>query len=178
LQYGPFTGSRLANELFLEASRLGMPIDGRFVNAALRCFGNELDAALVIWKDTVRPQCMALEKRTSSQDKRNLIAAYNGLLYVCGRALRPDIALRVVYAMSKDGIDANDASLNTYRSGSRIQQQKRTDNGKNAAGGFRLAIERTFKLMEQYEALLIVECTKYDKNDRRRDGEPRIRIIL
>jgi pentatricopeptide repeat protein len=177
LQYGPSTGADLANHLFLEATKLGIPADGRFVNAAIRCFGNEIDAALVAWKSNIRPKCIAFENRVSASlslsSKKNLIAAYNGLLYVCGRALRPDIALRVIYAMNKDEIEPNEMSLNSYRSGSRVQKRSEGD-----GGGFRTTIERKLKLVEQFESLLFIECTKYDENDRRRDGEKRVRIIL
>ena len=182
LQYGPSAGSALANSLFHTATHLCIPADGRFVNAAIRCFGNDIDAALIAWRDNIRPKCIAFEKRVlppSLTGKKNLVAAYHGILYVCGRAFRPDIALRVVYAMNKDGIEPNETSLNSYRSGCRIQQ-KLDERNKEVVGGigFRTTIERTFKLREQFESLLVVECTKYDQNDRRRDGEQRVRIIL
>jgi pentatricopeptide repeat protein len=170
LQHGP-TSAILSTEMYHNATKLGVSTDGRFLNALLRCFGNEVDAALVIWKDEIRPQCISFENRIDSSNKKNLIAAYQGLLYVCGRALRPDVALRVVYAMSKDGLEPNEASLNSYRSGSKIQKL-------NEGDGFRLTLERKLKLIEQYESLLFVECTKYDCDDRRRTGERRVRIIL
>jgi pentatricopeptide repeat protein len=171
LQYGPTCGAHLPTEMFRNATSLGVPADGRFLNAVLRCFGNDIDAALQLWKDEIRPQCLSLERQLSSISKKNLLAAYNGLLHVCGRALRPDIALRVVYAMNKDGLEPNEASLNSYRSGSRICQRSQS-------GGFAATLERKLKLIEQYESLLLVECTKYDRDDRRRVGERRVRIIL
>ena len=187
LQYGPTAGSVLANSLFHTAATLGIQADGRFVNAAMRCFGDDIDAALTAWRDNIRPKCVAFEKRASPSSSssatgtKNLVAAYNGLLYVCGRALRPDVALRVVYAMNKDGIEPNETSLNSYRSGTRIQQKVRDRNNDEDGGagmGLRSTIARTLKLREQFESLLVVECTKYDLNDRRRDGEQRVRIIL
>jgi pentatricopeptide repeat protein len=171
LQYGPTCGANLPTEMFRNATSLGVPADGRFLNAVLRCFGSDIDAALRLWKDEVRPKCLSFERQLSSNSKKNLLAAYNGLLYVCGRALRPDIALRVVYAMSKDGLEPNETSLNSYRSGSRIFQRSQ-------GGGFASTLERKLKLIEQYESLLLVECTKYDRDDRRRVGERRVRIIL
>jgi pentatricopeptide repeat protein len=184
LQYDPTVSSALANSLFQSASKLCIPADGRFINAVMRCFGNDIDAALTAWRDNIRPKCIALEKRVlsssiSSSGTKNLVAAYNGLLYVCGRALRPDVALRVVYAMNKDGIEPNETSLNSYRSGTRIQQKIRGRNKEDGGSrGLRSTIERTLKLREQFESLLVVECTKYDQNDRRRNGEQRVRIIL
>jgi len=97
------------------------------------------------------------------------LVAYNGLLYVSGRALRPDIAVRLVYAMSKEGLAANENSLNSYRSGKRL-----ADDGT----GFRSRLARRLKLIDPYESILYVECTKYDSNDRRRTGEQRVRIIV
>lgn len=171
LQYGPTSGTSLPTEMFRNATSLGVPADGRFLNAVLRCFGNDIDKALQLWKDEIRPKCLSFERQLSSNSKKNLLAAYNGLLHVCGRALRPDVALRVVYAMNKDGLEPNEASLNSYRSGSRIFQRSQN-------GGFATTLERKLKLIEQYESLLLVECTKYDSDDRRRVGERRVRIIL
>jgi pentatricopeptide repeat protein len=192
LQYSPSTGSILANEIFMEASKLHIPADGRFINAALRCFGTDIDAALVSWKYTIRPKCISFEKRviSHSSSRKNLVAAYNGLLYVCGRALRPDIALRVIYAMNRDGIEPNETSLNSYRSGSRIHNNshKKTNAASSnnnsdslvtsVTSSIRTRIEQKLRLIDQFEALLVVECTKYDQNDKRRDGEQRVRIIL
>lgn len=175
LQFGP-TGAPLATALFRNASSIGIPADGRFINAVMRCFGNDIDAALLNWKKETRPKCVAFEKRKRTEPLsrsrpagKNLLAAYNGLLYVSGRALRPDIAVRLVYAMSKEGLAANENSLNSYRSGKRL-----ADDGT----GFRSRLARRLKLIDPYESILYVECTKYDSNDRRRTGEQRVRIIV
>lgn len=177
LQYGP-TGASLATGIFRNATKLGISADGRFVNAVLRCFGDEIDAALAAWRDEIRPKCLAFEKRARStplppgrSTGKNLVASYNGLLYVCGRALRPDIALRLVYAMNKEGLEPNENSLNSYRSGRRVPKAEST-------GGFRSSLEQKLKLVDPYESLLFIECTKYDRNDRRRAGDQRVRIIL
>lgn len=174
LQYGPDAGEALANGLFRNATANGVPADGRFVNAVLRCFGDDVDAALMAWKNEIRPKCLDYEKRVRSVPLsrpagKNLLASYNGLLYVCGRALRPDIALRLVYAMSKEGLEPNENSLNSYRSGRRLFKP---------GGGFRSNLAHKLKLIDPYESLLFVECTKYDRNDRRRSGEKRVRIIV
>lgn len=175
LQYGPDAGEALANGLFRNATANGVPADGRFVNAVLRCFGDDVDAALTAWKNEIRPKCLAYENRATRSlppnrpAGKNLLASYNGLLYVCGRALRPDIALRLVYAMSKEGLEPNENSLNSYRSGRRLCKPD---------DGFRSNLARKLKLIDPYESLLFVECTKYDRNDRRRTGEKRVRIIV
>lgn len=186
LQYSPKTGEGLAIGLFRNATQLGVLADGRFVNAMLRCYGIEIDAALAAWRDEIRPQCMAFDKRqmrSSSkgggggrfmENNKNMVASYNGLLYVCGRSLRPDIALRILYAMKRDGLEPNEASLNSYKSGRRRRMAKQTGGVvENETNGFRSNLEQKL-----YESLLFVECTKYDLNDKRRSGEKRVRIIL
>ncbi|CAN0556828.1 unnamed protein product, partial [Ectocarpus sp. 8 AP-2014] len=49
-----------------------------------------------------------------NKSKKDLFSAYCGLLYVCGRAQRPDAALKVVFALKKDGIRPSSALSNTY----------------------------------------------------------------
>ena len=179
LQHGP-ANSDLAMELFRNATRSNLPADGRFVNAILRCFGNDIDGALYAWKNEIRRSCLAYEhrRRLIPPSKRrakgkNLIASYHGLLYVCGRALRPDIAVRLVYAMNKDGIEPNEVALNCYRSGKRMREKlAKLNNEIEKKGGLGLAIS------QQFESILLVECTKFDENDKRRAGEKRVRIIF
>jgi hypothetical protein len=175
LQYGPSNPDQ-AISIFHNATVAGIPADGRFINAVLRCFGDDIAAALTAWKSDIRPACIAYETRarnkatpTNRPKGKNLLAAYNGLLYVCGRALRPDIGLRVVYAMNKEGVEPTEISLNCYRSGKRVRQ-------KDAKSGFSLL--QQINLIDPYESLMYVECTKYDLNDMRRSGERRVRIIV
>jgi len=172
LQYDA-AGSEQAIEIFRSATASGISADGRFINAIFRCFGDNIDAALKAWKNEIRGACLAHEKRPRSAPPsihrtqgKNLIAAYNGLLYVCGRAVRPDIALRVVYAMNKEGVEPNEVSLNCYRSGKRVR------------GNVGSRLVQRLRLVDPYESLLFVECTKYDENDKRRAGEKRVRIIV
>jgi pentatricopeptide repeat protein len=175
LQYGPSNPDQ-AISIFHNATVAGISADGRFINAVLRCFGDDITAALTSWKSDIRPACIAYENRarnkatpTNRPKAKNLLAAYNGLLYVCGRALRPDIGLRVVYAMNKEGVEPTEISLNCYRSGKRVRQ-------KDGKSGFSLL--QQINLIDPYESLMYVECTKYDLNDRRRSGERRVRIIV
>jgi hypothetical protein len=247
LQHGATTDASVAVALFRNATSAdGMAADGRFVNAIFRCFGDDIQAALVAWKGEIRSACVAYEERTRNappsvrrSHAKNLIAAYNGLLYVCGRALRPDIAVRVAYAMNREDIEPNDVSLNCYHSGKRMRQQRlnknkniiiddtntatatetvtrltalETDEGKdnpndtvdqssptnsnNNNNRFGFVSEFGRKAMpnflpksmpkllpqldfvDQYENLLYVECTRYDRNDKRRKGDKRVRIII
>ena len=161
-----------AIQLFRDALKSGIAPDGRFVNACIRCYGDQVDKALLAWKNEMRSAVLAHEnrKRSSSSDsfpkkrKKNLVAAYNGLLYVCGKAGRPDIALRLAYAMNKEGVEPNETSYNSYIKGKEDRSQGET------------AMMRI--LANQHESLLQVECVKYDTRDKRRENDRRIRIIL
>lgn len=178
LQQSPATAD-FALSMFRNATRDGVPADGRFVNSVLRCFGNDIDAAVLAWKSDIRPSCLLHEnrqRRTSASDERvkrkHLLPAYHGLLYVTGRAMRPQMALRLVYAMKREGLDPDETGLNCYYSGKRDQLQLR---GKEESHELASRFQAMMKL---YESLLYVECTKYDKNDKRRSGEQRVRIIV
>lgn len=174
LQYADIDSTKALN-MFRNATVQGIPPDGRFLNAIFRCYGENIDAALNDWKNEIRPRYVAYESRSQQSSSRrrqkrgdNLAAAYDGLFYVCGRSLRPDIALRLVYTMSKEGLETTENSLNSYKSGKRIR---------NTTGGPAARIAQKLKL-SAYESLLEVECSKYDQNDRRRQGEQRVRIIV
>jgi pentatricopeptide repeat protein len=181
LQYCSSDGE-VAMELFQNATVVeGIAADGRFINAVFRCFGGNIDSALTCWKTVIRKACLRHESRTRKapasiyrSKNKNLIAAYNGLLHVCGRALRPDIALRIAYAMGKEGIEPNDVSLNNYLSGKRIREQIEEQDQKST-------VSKLFPKLDtisMYENLLYVECTKYDQYNKRMSKDRRVRIIV
>jgi len=154
--------SHIALELFRIAMDENCPGDGRFINAVLRCFGSDLEGALAAWKCQLGAAAASQERRGSAA---NRLAAYNGLMYTAGRAVRPDVGLRIAYAMAKAGVDPTEVSLNSYLAGKRT-----TLNGASE--------EKNLGLRRQYESLLTVECTKYSSFDKRRQHDKRIRIIL
>jgi hypothetical protein len=174
MQHGDMD-STAAEELFWNATNANIPADGRFVNAVFRCFGPDIGGALTAWKGGIRQACLAAEKKASSNSQRstsrNLLAAYQGLLYVCGRALRPDIALRLVYAMNKEGVPVNEMALQCFLSGKR-RELADAENDPASSRSITVAFS------EQFETLLSVECTKYDSKDKRRESDKRVRIIL
>ena len=160
----------IANTLFDFAKESNAHLDGRFLNAVLRCYGDDLDSALKAWKAGIASAAVGVvsdsrEKQPVIKRSANLAAAYNGLIYVSGRALKPDVALRLCYAMKKAGVEPNEVSLKSYYSGKRVAM-----NGKENKRGL------GFKA--QFESLLAVECLKYSSKDKRRVGEKKIRIIL
>ena len=161
-----------AIKLFRDALESNIAPDGRLVNACIRCYGDQIDMALSAWKKEMRSSVLAHENRSRPRSsssfpkrrKKNLAAAYNGLLYVCGKAGRADIALRLAYAMNKEGVEPNETSYNSYIKGKEDRPQGETN-------FMRI-------LADQHESLLQVECVKYDTQDKRREKEKRIRIIL
>ena len=163
--------SEEAISIYNVAIENGISLDGRFFNAIIRCYGDNVKLALDSWKTVFRPAALSASGEDislitgdlrKSKTGLNLVASYHGLMYVAGRAYRPDIALRLAYAMAKEGVDPTEAALNTYNAGARIRKEGL---GKVPLHG-------------QYENLLLVECTKYDSNDRRRLTDKRVRIIL
>ncbi|KAL3938326.1 MAG: hypothetical protein SGBAC_006741 [Bacillariaceae sp.] len=175
----------IAMDLFRNATSNGVPADGRFVNALLRCFGGNVKEALTFWKEEMRMACVDYESRArtrsgpnSRRPQKNLIAAYNGLLHVCGRAIRPDIAVRVSYAMNKEGIEPNEISLNSYKAGKRHQEELNGQNDDDRGRSRWLKFLPKPNMIEQYESLLFIECTKYNPENKRTSNERRVRIIL
>jgi hypothetical protein len=188
LQYGP-SSVGLGLGLFRNSTYAGIPADGRFINAVFRCFGDDISAALESWKGEIRSACLEHESRTRRAPvsiyrsrNKNLIAAYNGLLYVCGRALRPDIAVRLASAMNREGIEPDEVSLNSYSAGKRIRgeiQSGQASDEKENEGGYKWPrLLPKLNMVEQYESLLYVECTKYNPNSKLTSGDTLVRIIL
>jgi len=163
--------SEEAISLYNVAIENGISLDGRFFNAIIRCYGDNVKLALDSWKTVFRAAALSASGEDislipgdlrKSRMGKNLVASYHGLMYVAGRAYRPDIALRLAYAMAKEGVEPTEAALNTYNAGAREKKE---------------GLEKV-RLHGQYENLLLVECTKYDSNDRRRLTDKRVRIIL
>jgi len=155
--------------LLERAVQVGVKADGRFLNALFRCFGEDADSAVNAWQTTVRSLCIKDNKRVDLL-QRNLDSAYRGLLHVSGRAKRPDLALKIVYAMKKEGLKPSEMSMNCYLAGKRMRRQLTNR-------GIATRIAEKIKV-ETYESLLFVECTEYNVKDKRRQGEARVRIIL
>lgn len=174
-QFAPTVTAEDAMALFRKAMALNVPGDGRFINSILRCFGGDIESALRCWKTEIRPFCVKHENRPRTippanyrTKGKNLLAAYHGLFFVAGQAQRPDIAVRLVYAMQKEGLEPTEMSLNCYKSGQAWRRESANET----------TVEKRIPFFAPYESLLSVECMKYDKNDKRRSGERRVRIIV
>jgi len=173
-----------ALELFRSSRINDIPPDGRFVNAILRCFGNDITGAVEAWKKEIGGVVRRYQReqeqqqkssehwnkkrrknnqvRSSNRSGSSLEAAYHALFTISGRAGRPDIALRLTYAMAKETLEPNETALFCYQAGKR----QRLPGIKSIMGE------------NQFESLLTVECSKYDKDDQRRVGEAKVRIIM
>jgi hypothetical protein len=67
----------------------------------------------------------ACTRRDVGSKGKNLLAAYHGLVYVAGRALRPEVALRLVYAMNKEDLAVDETALNCYMAGKALRRRTR-----------------------------------------------------
>lgn len=169
----------LAFQIFQNATRDGIHADGRLVNAIFRCYGDNIAGALDGWKSDIRKATHEFEQKINGKgegNNKNMLAAYNGLLYVCGRAERPDIAVRIVYAMkNKEGLDPSENPYNNYRSG-KLTRKSLVKRDKEVSR-WRGMLPK-LDLVGQYENVLYVECKNYDTRDRRTEKDSRIRIIV
>ena len=169
----------LALKIFNNATRDGIHADGRLVNAIFRCYGSDIAGALAGWKSHIRTATYEYEQssnRIGTSNKKNMLAAYSGLMYVCGRAERPDIAVRIVYAMkNKEGLDPSENPYNNYRSGKNTRKNLvKQDKPESSWRG----ILPKIGMVKQYENILFVECKSFDTRDKRMEKDNRIRIIV
>jgi len=164
-----------AMDLFRLSVREQIPADGRFLNAIIRCFGSDITSAIDAWKSEIGHVARAYNREKgsgASTGNSNLMAAYHGLFTVCGRGGRPDIAVRLAYAMRKEGIEPSETALNCYLSGKRRRHKDWTlKNGE-------FPVPSLIVLEKQHESMLIVECSQYDARDRKRVGDKKVRIIF
>eukprot|EP00536_Pseudo-nitzschia_multiseries_P013642 jgi/Psemu1/290982/fgenesh1_pg.595_\ len=178
---GTATTTPLGLQIFHNATSQGIQADGRLVNAIFRCYGDDIAGALDGWKSHIRSATDQYENRIRSSKRKNMLAAYNGLLYVCGRAERPDIAVRIVYAMkNKEGLEISENPYNSYRSGKTAREallESRPEEQEQESRWQRMRLPK-LRMVEQYENILYVECKKYDTRDRRTENDKRVRIIV
>ncbi|GMH65757.1 hypothetical protein TrST_g203 [Triparma strigata] len=149
----PSSESREVSKRLIKLEKEGC--DGRLINAYIRCFGDQIDEALDLWSKEIRDSLTIAGNR-----KQNQLQGLTGLLYCCGRAGRPDHALKIVYAINKElGITPTESLLQTYINGKAVGQKKI---------GF---------AMKVFEDLLEVETKKFNVKDSRSESEPKIKIL-
>jgi len=150
-----------ALDLFYLARDSGFGGEGRFINAIIRCYGSDINAAMKSWRFELGREVQNHNVGNADAKSKNMKAAYLGLIYVCGKAGRADIALRIVYVMVKESIEPDENTLNSFIAGKR----KRNNGEAVTMDGMN-------------EQLMEVECTKYNPRDKRRESDQRIRIII
>lgn len=82
-----------ADELLTEAVRNGVPWCPPMINAAISAYGDDIMRAVNLWR--------SLRSSTTDKSVQDLLSermVYDALFRVCGRSIRPDLALRVWYA--------------------------------------------------------------------------------
>lgn len=97
---GTYSSSEKIEELVTKAAERGIDWTVAMLNAAISAHGDELNAAITFWQK--------LQKMPSKNDekKKDLLQSrvvYDAIFRVCGRAVRPDFALRVFYAARNAG---------------------------------------------------------------------------
>ena len=179
LSHVPYPNATEAMSLFREAIDNSIPADGRFVNAVIRCFGSDIDAALNAWKQEIGKAVIKYnEERKGKSKNQNFMAAFHGLYSVCGQAGRPDIAVRLVYAMAKQGLTVTETALQCYEAGKKRQEMILMNENNTDVALVKKKSKLGRAISKMYENILVVECSKYSERDKRRSGERRVRIIL
>lgn len=81
------------------------------MNATISAFGDDVSDALKFW------QKMRASENPKSRNAVKHVQAYEALFRVCGRAGRPDVALKIVYVMKKSkDVVASSTGTNLFRS--------------------------------------------------------------
>jgi len=83
-----------------------------------------------------------------------------------------DIAVRLTYAMKTEGLEPSETALNCYLAGKRQRHKEWVLLNGN------VSVPSLIMLENHYENILIVECSQFDVNDRRRMGDKKVRIIF
>ncbi|KAG5189887.1 hypothetical protein JKP88DRAFT_300394 [Tribonema minus] len=195
--------------LLEEAVGAGVAVNGQMCNAVLQGYGADVEGSIELWRTRLRPLLLrgsggsssggsssgssgssssgstedtSSSAQTSSSSAPvlvNLFRGYTGLLYVCGRALRPDAAVKVVYAMAKDGLTLSPEVASAYFNARRATTGEDYASDDAGKGGARSAAETAAAaaaaaaapatvlggggamgryLRCQFEELLVIEC--------------------
>ncbi|CAM9211135.1 unnamed protein product, partial [Choristocarpus tenellus] len=151
--------------LFEDARSRGVQINGMLINVIMMGFGDDIEGAVAFWKRHVR-QALTVKgipdqqggrftserKTLLKQLQKDLFAAYTGLVHVCGRARRADVAVKIVYAMRRDGLTPTSVQSNTYFKAK--EDTERVLDGDGKGNNFSMSAI----LRGQMESLLEVEC--------------------
>ena len=132
----------------------GNPLPAAVAHALVCACGDDIRAAVTLWRDHLRPRMLSSRNadtplyNPAGQQPTAEQAAYHALLRVCGAAGRPDEALRIVYAMKRDGFPADGSCHSAYFRGK--------DSAKSTASSLS-GVQAVAMLQGGYEQLLALE---------------------
>ena len=156
------TTAERAGALLADAVARGLvpadaPPPAAVAHALVCACGADVALATALWKGHLRPKALAARQADAplayaapGQPPTSEQASYHALLRVCGLAGRADEALRIVYAIRRDGLPADSACYSSYVRGKAAAAEH------PAVGGTpgRMAARAKGLLQSGYEQLL------------------------
>jgi len=110
------------------------PPPAAIAHALICSCGSDVDVAVALWKTHLRPNLLRVRREGVAElptvdgaQPTAEQASFHALLRVCGTAQRADEALRVVYAMKRDGLPIDAACYTAYRRGVTAAQAEAHD---------------------------------------------------
>ena len=102
------------------------------VHSLIAAGGADTKVTFAIWKQEVRPLLLAARLKSGTRadgaageaEKQLEVAALHALLRVCGLAGRADEALKVVFALRRDGIEPDRSCFRAYVNGKEIGSKR------------------------------------------------------
>lgn len=139
-----------ADDFLRDAARAGMRWSAPMINAAISCHGNDVQNAVSLWKR------LSAEGDQCTRDTLTSRVVYDALLRVCGRAGKPDLALRVWYAAKNSNHIAPNSRESRSVFNAFMRGAEETTSGHNVADNL---------LKRNYLRLLKTECGVKDGFD-------------
>ena len=157
------------------------PAPPAVANALVCSCGADIALATALWKDHLRPMALAARQNTGApayasagSPPTSEQAAYHALLRTCGLAGRADEALRIVYAMKRDGLPGDLACFNAYQRGKEAVDER--DAEMSALRSVRVKAKGL--LQAGYETLLKMELCPERVNGPKLGNIDTIRIVF
>lgn len=97
---GTYSNSENIEDIVMKAAERGVDWTVALLNAAISAHGDRLTPAITFWQNLQKLNFRDEKKKKHLLQSR---VVYDALFRVCGRAVRPDFALRVFYAARNAG---------------------------------------------------------------------------
>ena len=172
--------NRMSTYLFMQALKKKVEPNAVVCSTYLRSFRNDLEGASSAYRNIIRPYLIKQQDKLQNRNIRrkryldngnievnqvkterisvksiyNLNVAAGGLLYVCGRALRPDTALQIVYSLQRD---EEEGTTNLYRFYQKGKAESMTEIGRGDKANYK-SILNDYLFQKPYEEVLKREC--------------------